>query len=159
MIELFNNFSTLIIFLHVISAIVWLGGMIVIRFAIHYSMQNIEEPKIKLGRTLENLKRFFYMVIPSIIALLITAIILILALNFKDTSLYKFVIAKEIIWLIMTAIFMIIYIKRNKAQKAFDIGDFTTAKNKLNLLAKYLIPINIFLGIIAVILGITLRGF
>lgn len=59
----------------------------------------------------------------------------------------------------MTAIFMIIYIKRNKAQKAFDIGDFTTAKNKLNLLAKYLIPINIFLGIIAVILGITLRGF
>ncbi len=159
MIELFNNFSTLIIFLHVISAIVWLGGMIVIRFAIHYSMQNIEEPKIKLGRTLENLKRFFYMVIPSIIALLITAIILILALNFKDSSLYKFVIAKEIIWLIMSAIFIIIYIKRNKAQKAFDIGDFTTAKNHLALLAKYLIPINIFLGIIAVILGITLRGF
>ena len=109
--ELFNNFSTLIIFLHVISAIVWLGGMIVIRFAVHYSMQNIEEPKIRLGRTLENLKRFFSMVIPSIITLLITAIILILALD------------------------------------------------QLNPLAKYLIPINIFLGIVAVILGITLRGF
>ena len=159
MIELFNNFSTLIIFLHVISAIVWIGGMIVIRFAVHYSMQNIEEPKIRLGRTLENLKRFFSMVIPSIITLLITAIILILALDFKDTELYKFVIAKEIIWFIMTLIFVVIYIKRNKAQKSFDIGDFTTAKNHLALLAKYLIPINIFLGIIAVILGITLRGF
>ncbi len=115
--ELFNNFSTLIIFLHVISAIVWIGGMIVIRFAVHYSMQNIEEPKIKLGRTLENLKRFFSMVIPSIITLLITAIILILALDFKDTELYKFVIAKEIIWFIMTVIFIIIYIKRDNSQK------------------------------------------
>lgn len=49
--------------------------------------------------------------------------------------------------------------KRDKAQKAFDGGDFSSAKNQLNPLAKYLIPINIFLGIVAVILGITLRGF
>lgn len=122
--ELFNNFSTLIIFLHVISAIVWIGGMIVIRFAVHYSMQNIEEPKIRLGRTLENLKRFFSMVIPSIITLLITAIILILALDFKDTELYKFVIAKEIIWFIMTLIFIVIYVKREKAQKLLMVGIF-----------------------------------
>ena len=54
---------------------------------------------------------------------------------------------------------VIIYIKRDKAQKAFDGGDFLSAKNQLNPLAKYLIPINIFLGIVAVILGITLRGF
>ena len=157
--ELFNNFSTLIIFLHVISAIVWIGGMIVIRFAVHYSMQNIEEPKIRLGRTLENLKRFFSMVIPSIITLLITAIILILALDFKDTELYKFVIAKEIIWFIMTLIFIIIYIKRDKAQKAFDGGDFLSAKNQLNPLARYLIPINIAFGLVEIYLGIALRGF
>ena len=157
--ELFNNFSTLIIFLHVISAIVWIGGMIVIRFAVHYSMQNIEEPKIRLGRTLENLKRFFSMVIPSIITLLITAIILILALDFKDTELSKFIIDKELIWFIMTLIFVVIYIQGDKTQKAFDGGDFLSAKNQLNPLAKYLIPINIFLGIVAVILGITLRGF
>ena len=159
MVDFFRNYSSIIVFLHVISAVIWVGGMIAIRFAVHYSMQNIEEPKIRLGRTLENLKRFFSMVIPSIITLLITAIILILALDFKDTELYKFVIAKEIIWFIMTLIFVVIYIKRDKAQKAFDSGDFLSAKNQLNPLAKYLIPINIFLGIIAVILGITLRGF
>jgi uncharacterized membrane protein len=145
--------------LHVLSAIIWLGGMIVIRFAVHYSMQNIEEPSIKLGRTLENLKRFFSMVIPSIITLLITAIIMILALGFKDTELYKYVILKEIIWIVMSAIFIIIYIRRNKAQNAFDNKDFATAKNHLNPIAKYLIPINILLGTIALILGITLRGF
>ena len=157
--ELFNNFSTLIIFLHLISAIIWIGGMIVIRFAVHYSMQNIEDPKIKLGRTLENLKRFFSMVIPSIIILLITAIIMIIALELKESELYKFAIVKEIVWTIMTIIFVVIYIKRNKAQKAFDNGDFATAKNQLTPLAKYLIPTNIVLGLIAIILGITLRGF
>ena len=110
--ELFNNFSTLIIFLHVISAIVWIGGMIVIRFAVHYSMQNIEEPKIKLERTLENLKRFFSLVIPAILTLLITAIIMIIGLGFKENTLYSLIIVKELIWSLMTIIFIIIYIKR-----------------------------------------------
>ena len=159
MTEFFNNFSSIIVFLHVISAVIWVGGMIAIRFAVHYSMQNIEDPKVKLGRTLENLKRFFNIVIPTIITLLITAIIMIIALGFKGTELYSIVIAKEIIWTIMTVIFITIYIKRNKAQKAFDSGDFANAKNNLLPIATYFIPANIILGLIAIFLGITLRGF
>ncbi len=159
MTELFNNFSSLIVFLHVISAVLWVGGMIAIRFAVHYSIQNIAEPKIKIERTLENLKRFFNMVIPAILILLITAIIMIIALGFKGTPLYSFVIAKEAIWTIMTIIFITIYIKRNKAEKAFIEGDFLSAKNNLAPIAKYYIPINIILGIVAIYLGVTLRGF
>ncbi len=159
MIDLFKNYSSIIVFLHVTSAVIWVGGMIAIRFAVHYSMQNIEDPKIKLGRTLENLKRFFSMVIPAILTLLITAIIMIIALGFKGTELYSIVIVKEIIWTIMTVIFITIYIKRNKAQKAFDSGDFANAKNNLLPIATYFIPANIILGLIAIFLGITLRGF
>ena len=159
MTELFNNFSSLIIFLHVISAVLWVGGMIAIRFAVHYSIQNIVEPKIKIERTLENLKRFFNMVIPAILILLITAVIMIIALGFKGTPLYSFVIAKEAIWTVMTIVFIIIYVKRNKAEKAFIAGDFLTAKNNLAPIAKYYIPLNIILGIIAIYLGVTLRGF
>lgn len=159
MTELFNNFSAPIVFLHVISAVIWVGGMIAIRFGIHYSMQEIAEPKIKLERTLDNLKRFFNMVIPSIAILLITAIIMIIALGFKGTELYSTVIAKEAIWTVMTIVFIIIYTKRNKAQKAFEGGDFLTAKNNLAPIAQYLIPLNIVLGLIAIFMGITLRGF
>ena len=159
MTDFFKSYSSIIVFLHVISAVIWVGGMIAIRFAVHYSMQNIEDQKIKLGRTLENLKRFFSMVIPAILTLLITAIIMIIALGFKGTELYSIVIAKEIIWTIMTVIFITIYIKRNKAQKAFDSGDFANAKNNLLPIATYFIPANIILGLIAIFLGITLRGF
>jgi uncharacterized membrane protein len=157
--DLFNSYSSLIVFLHVISAVIWVGGMIAIRFAVHYSMQNIEDPKVKLGRTLENLKRFFYIVIPTIITLLITAIIMIVALGFKGTALYNIVIVKEIIWTIMLIIFITIYMKRNKAQKAFDNGDFANTKKQLIPIATYFIPINIVLGLVAIFLGITLRGF
>ena len=157
--DLFNSYSSLIVFLHVISAVIWVGGMIAIRFAVHYSMQNIEDPKVKLGRTLENLKRFFYIVIPTIITLLITAIMMIIALGFKGTALYNIVIVKEIIWTIMLLIFITIYMKRNKAQKAFDNGDFANTKKQLIPIATYFIPINIVLGLVAIFLGITLRGF
>lgn len=158
MVDFFKDYSSIIVFLHVISAVIWVGGMIAIRFAVHYSIQNIEEPKIKLARTLELLKRFFFMVIPAILTLLITAIIMIIALGFKGTELYSVVVVKEIIWTIMTLIFITIYIKRNKAQKAFDSGNFASAKNNLLPIATYFIPINIILGLIAIFLGITLRG-
>ena len=159
MVDFFKDYSSIIVFLHVISAVIWVGGMIAIRFAVHYSMQNIEEPKIKLARTLELLKRFFSMVIPAILTLLITAIIMIIALGFKGTELYNVVVIKEIIWSIMTLIFITIYIRRIKAQKAFDNNDFLNAKNNLLPIATYFIPVNIVLGLVAIFLGITLRGF
>ncbi|RXJ85226.1 hypothetical protein [Arcobacter sp. CECT 8985] len=157
--SLFNNYSSLIVFLHVISAVLWVGGMIAIRFAIHYSIQDIKEPKIKLERTLENLRRFFNMVIPAIITILITAIIMIIALNLKQSSLYSTAIAKESIWTIMTIVFITIYIKRNKAQKYFNANDLQNCKNQLAPIAKFYIPLNIILGIIAIYLGVVLRGF
>ncbi len=157
--ELFLQFPALIVFLHVISAVIWVGGMIAIRFAVHYSMQNILEPKIKLGRTLENLKRFFNILLPFIALLLITALILIFGLEFKNTPLNKFVHMKESIWMAMTLIYITVYIKRNKAQKSFDKEDFKEAKKQLAPIAKIYIPLNIFLGLVAIYLGVTLRGF
>lgn len=132
--------------------------MIAIRFAVHYSMQNIEEPKIKLERTLENLKRFFSLVIPAILTLLITAIIMIIGSGFKENTLYSLVIVKELIWSLMTIIFIIIYIKRNKAQKSFLNEDMNTTKNNLIPITNYFIPINILLGIVAIFIGVLLRG-
>lgn len=157
--ELFLISPSLILFLHVLSAIVWIGGMIAVRFAIHHSMQNIAEPRIKLERTLENLQRFFNIVLPFIIILLITALLLVFGIGFKDTPLNKFIHVKESVWLVMTIIFIIVYIKRNQAQKAFEGGDMVTTKAKLMPIAQYFIPINILLGVLAVYLGVILRGF
>lgn len=158
-VEIFSKYSALIVFAHVLSAIIWIGGMVAIRFAVHPSMQNISEPKIKLARTLENLKRFFNIVIPFIAILIVTAMLLAIGLGFKGTTLYPIVHVKEAIWTIMTIIFIVIYKKRNKAERAFLSGDMQTTKDELLPIAKYFIPINITLGIFALYFGVVLRGF
>lgn len=152
------TFGSFIVFLHIFSAIVWVGGMIAIRFAVHYSIQEIEDPKIKLGRTLEFLRRFFNMVIPAIIILVLSAVLMSLAFGLKETDYAFLVHTKETIWGIMTLIFVFIYKKRNQAQVFFESGDFKNAKETLAPLSLWMIPTNIALGVVALYLGVTLRG-
>lgn len=150
--ELFINYGTMIVFLHILSAIVWIGGMIAIRFAVHFSVQTIEDTKSKLQTTLLNLKYFFYMVIVCIVMLFITAIIMVLALELQGLMVHL----KESIWFIMTIIFVIVFIKRNLAQKYFDQEEYAKAKEQLQPIAKYFIPMNILLGLCALFLGIII---
>ncbi len=142
----------MIVFLHILSAIVWIGGMIAIRFAVHFSVQTIEDTKSKLQTTLLNLKYFFYMVIVCIVMLFITAIIMVLALELQGLMVHL----KESIWFIMTIIFVIVFIKRNLAQKYFDQEEYAKAKEQLQPIAKYFIPMNILLGLCALFLGIII---
>ncbi len=172
MVGLFGTYAHEIVFLHVISALIWVGGMIAIRFAVHPSMQMIEDPKIKLGRTLAITGKFFHLVIPFILLLIITAVLMAVGLGFRvaavDESgtvisqaaydLYQIVHVKEVVWMVMTANFTWMYFKRRKAQKLFDAGDLPAAKATVALIPKYLLPINIVLGILALWLGLTLRG-
>jgi hypothetical protein len=81
-----------------------------------------------------------------------------IGLELKVSPLYPIVHIKEAIWSVMAVIFTIIYLKRNKAQKLFDEGDFKSAKETLTPLALWMIPTNIALGLIALYLGVTLRG-
>ena len=152
-ITLFANYAQEIVFLHVLSAIIWVGGMIAIRFAVHPSMQTINEPKIKLGKTLMLMGKFFHIVIPFILILLLTAVILIFAMGKSPI-----IEIKENIWMIMAANFTWMYSKRYKAQKLFDEGKLPEEKAMVALIPKLLLPINIVLGIIALYLGISLRG-
>lgn len=157
--EIFLYNSTLVVLLHVISAVIWVGGMIAIRFAVHPAMQNIEDGKIRVARTLELLKNFFNIVTVFIVVLLLTALIMSFAIDFNGAGLTYFVHLKELIWTTMTIIFMIIVKRRDRAEKAFLSGDMNSTKILLAPIAKYLIPTNITLGIIAIAFGITLRGY
>ncbi len=152
-ITLFANYAQAIVFLHVLSAIIWIGGMIAIRLAVHPTMQSIDEPQIKLGKTLQLMGKFFNIVMPFIFILLLTAIVLIFAME-KSPELQ----IKESIWVIMTANFIWMYTKRYKAQKLFNRGELPQAKAMVALIPKFLLPLNIVLGLVALWLGVALRG-
>ena len=158
MITLYTNFASFIVFLHVLSAFVWVGGMIAIRLAVHPTMQSIEDPKIKLGKTLMLVGKFFHLVIPFILLIFMTGLIMAVAMQGHHGELKSIFLAKEMICVVMAANFTWMYIKRRKAQKLFDEGNLPDAKQAVALIPKLLLPVNILLGVIALWLGITLRG-
>lgn len=160
-VSLFANNAKMILFFHVISAIVWVGGMLLIKFVVSPSLDHIQDVTVRLSRKLEILYKFFNIVIIFIVILVATALFMAIGLGLKQShpELYMIVHIKEAIWTIMTAVFSWIYILRNKAERLFVSGDHGGAKQKLQFISQYLLPLNILLGLLAVYLGITLRGF
>ena len=172
MVELFADYRTQIVFLHVISAVIWVGGMIAMKFAAHPSFVSIESPLHRLERISHALKRLFAIVSPFVIILIITAVIMAVGLGFRAAAvdangnvidsyamhIYNLVHVKEVIWMVMAGNLALMMFLRNKAQKLLDMGDSAGAKKKLELIGKYMVPLNIILGIAAIYLGVTLRN-
>jgi uncharacterized membrane protein len=171
-IQTFTDYRTPIIFLHIISAVVWVGGMIAMRFAAHHSIQSIHNTQIKLERTTHALKRLFSIVAPFVAILIITAVLMAVGYGFRAAAidangnvtdayamhLYNLVHVKESIWLLMTVNFIAMVLRRNKAEKLIAQGDFSAAAKALMLIGRYMVPLNIILGICAIYLGVTLRN-
>jgi len=150
----FEEYKTIIIFLHIFSAVVWVGGMIAIKIAVHPVLQSIEEPKIKLGKTLHIVGRLFNLVMPFIGIIALCGVIIIQGTGLSGVIVH----IKETLWTIMTLNYTYMYIKRTQAQKLFDLGNFASAKEHVRLLPNILLPLNILLGVIAIFLGVMLRG-
>ncbi len=174
MTELFNDYGHWIVFLHVLSAFIWVGGMIAIRVAVHpvvsrggvtaeQMLQNevttlMLVPKQRLGITLQITGRLFNLVLPFIVILFATGLIMAIATGGHHGDLKSLFISKEILWSIMAINYSYMYAKRAKGWKLFSQGDVALAKAQLSLIPNLLLPLNIVLGIIALWLGVSLRG-
>ena len=174
MTELFSSYGHLIVFLHVLSAFIWVGGMIAIRVAVHPVIQRggvtaeemlqndvmdaMLKPKQRLGITLQITGRLFNLVMLFIAILFITGLMMAIATGGHQGDLKSFFLSKEIIWTIMAVNYTYMYIKRAKAWKLFSSGDVALAKAQMSFIPNLLLPINIILGIVALWLGVTLRG-
>ena len=151
--DFFVEYKTIIVFLHVISAVVWVGGMVAMKFAAHPSFMQIESPAHRLERIADALKRLFCIVAPFVLLLLATAIIMIKGYSISETEFKVFAYAKEGIWTVMFISLSVMIVRRNRAAKALKEGDFVLAKKQLEIIGKYMVPINITLGTIAIFLG------
>lgn len=170
MTDFFWEHNTLIVFLHVISAVLWVGGMVAMRYATHQSLLHLEG-KVRLERVSHALKRLFTIAMPAAIIIIITAVIMAVGLAFRASAvgadgtvldaeqffIYNIVHTKEAIWMIMIANLGAMMYLRAKAAKAIISDDLATAKAKLGLIGKYMVPVNIALGIIAIYMGVFLR--
>lgn len=170
--QLFADYRNTIIFLHIISAVIWVGGMIAIRFAVHQSCAMIADPKMRMERAVHTLGRLFTIVWPLAIVLIVTAVIMAVGLGFRAAaldamgnviddyamSLYQTVHIKEAIWMIMAINLGAMMYRRGQAKKALLSDNLERAKEMLTPIAQYMVPLNIVLGVIAIFIGVVLRN-
>ncbi len=155
-----ENYAVYIIFFHILGAIVWVGGMIAVRFAVHPAMSNISDPSVRLARTLEVTGRLFVLVAPFLAIIIVTGLMMATMFGFRgQTNLSLVVHLKEAIWLIMTLNYALMVYLRFKAQNRFLVMDLKGAADTLSPIARFLLPLNIFLGVLALYFGLVLRGF
>ncbi|MDQ1337675.1 MAG: hypothetical protein QG617_642 [Campylobacterota bacterium] len=156
--DIFLEYKTFIVFLHVISAVVWVGGMIAMRYAAHYSFLEIESPQKRLERIAQALKRLFAIVLPFTVILIVTAVFMIKGYGLSQSDFSPFSHAKEGIWTIMFINLMIMIFRRNKGERLLNEGNMIGAKNQLELIGKFMVPLNIILGITAILIGTYLSS-
>ena len=158
MVEFFAEHKTVIVFLHVISAVIWVGGMVAMRYAAHPSFVQIESPAKRLEHIAIALKNLFTIVVPFVFLLLATAVIMIMGYGLSDSELSIYSHAKEGIWSFMAINLLVMITRRNRAMKLLEQGDMVGAKFSLELIGKYMVPLNIILGVVAIFLGSTLSS-
>jgi uncharacterized membrane protein len=151
--QFFLEYKSIIVFLHVMGAVVWVGGMIAIRFAAHPSFMLIESPQQRLEHIAHALGKLFSIVTPFVILLLVTAVLMIMGYGLPRSEFSFVAHVKEGIWLIMGLNLAMMIVRRNKAVAALKENDVARAKAKLEMIGKYMVPINIALGIVAISLG------
>ena len=170
MVEFFWNNTELLVFVHVLSAVVWVGGMIAMRFAAHYSFQELEGEQ-RLKRTAQALGNLFKIVAPFIVILILTAVLMAVGWGFRAAAVdvdgniidevafhvYNLVHIKEGIWMVMAMNYSYMVWRLFKANRALKTDNLPVAKAMLGMIGKYLVPLNIALGLIAIYLGVVLR--
>ncbi len=156
--DFFAHYSFFIVFLHVLSAVIWIGGMITIKIAVHPVLHTIKNEQERVQKSIMIVGRLFTLVIPSIILLVATGVIFELALGLSKGSNAIYIHIKEAIWTLMSINFVYMFIRRVKAKKLFEQGKSKEAAALMKNIPHLLLPINIFLGLFAIALGVILRG-
>ena len=157
MVDFVMTYRLELVFLHMISAVVWVGGMIAMRFAAHPAFMEISDPIERLPKIAKGLKRLFWLVMPFVLILAATGAILTIWYGIKYTDFHYLTHIKEGIWTVMFINLVAMMIRRSRAEKAMREGDYAKAGALLGLIGRVMVPVNIALGLTAIAVGALLR--
>lgn len=160
-IEVFSNFSRIVIFLHVVSSSLLMGSMFVMRFVMQPIDADLPDVKVKFENSIKMMRRYFLFLVPVLFVIIATSLFMHIGMGFKSGNplTYVMVTTKEALWTFIAFNFIYMYLKYCKAQKGFAEENYIEVEENLILMVRYLIPLNFILALISVYFGVILRGF
>ncbi len=160
-IEIFGDFSRIIVFLHIISSSLLIGSMFVMRFVIQPVEEDVPDEKIKYSSCIKMMRRYILFLVPVMIVIIATSVFMHIGLGFKsgNPTTYVMVHTKEALWTFIAFNFIYMYFKYLRAKKGLAEENYIEVEENVILMVKYLIPLNLLLAIISVYFGVILRGY
>ena len=164
-----TDYKTMVVFLHVLSAAVWVGGLV----ALWYIGKNTSRELAIENRFADRvavIKKYFIFLSPFIVTLFITAFLM--AVGYKDSAydsdgfildvqnvqIYKWINMKVSIWSAMVLnMFSMLYFMTKTGCSTYK-NHKSASRHKTTdcmwLINRYLLPLNILFGFIAIYLGV-----
>ncbi len=139
--------------LHLLSAVIWVGGMIFAHSSLRPSAVQVLEPPLRLELWVQVFRRFFVLVWLSIVIILATGYWMLFNYfgGFAGAGLHIHIMHGA--GLLMVVIYLhVFFAPYRRLRQAVIIQDYPLAGAQLNQIRK-MIGINILLGILVIIIG------
>jgi uncharacterized membrane protein len=147
---------TIGLIVHVLAAVIWVGGMFFAYMVLRRSTGTID-PHVRLELWGQVFRQFFPWVWASIVALLVSGYgMMFLALGgFADAGLHVHIM--QAIGLLMIALFLHLYFAPwPRMRRALDAGDYKMATAQLTQIRR-IVATNLALGLITIAIGASGR--
>ena len=156
---LYENFAAFIVPIHLLSTVLWIGGMVMFVFSVYPSLKQIPNQKQMIRTSFRVLKRFYNILIPAMVLQALSGVVMEYGRHYEemDPTLVAIVGAKEAIWALMFMIAIFGYYKISDTKKKCLGDEPELAYDNIRLIAHYLFAISIFLGLFAIYFGLILE--
>ena len=150
-----SSTAAVLVFLHLVSAIVWLGGMVFAHFALRPAAVAVLEPPQRLPLMALALGRFFRLVAAAVIVILATGVALLARVGMAQAPVGWHVMLT--LGLVMAAVFAVIFVQLYPAlTRAVAAREWPAAAGALNRI-RVLVMVNMGLGFAAVAAAVSAR--
>ncbi|MCH9814516.1 MAG: hypothetical protein K0U47_11315 [Epsilonproteobacteria bacterium] len=156
----YYNFASIILPIHIISAVIWVGAMVGYVVSTYPSIKQIPNKKLMVRTSIRTLRRLSQLIIVVSIILGITGVMIAIGASYgdKDPLLAAIINTKEALWIFMFLNTIVIFYKVLQSKQKCMASDAAGAKDNVRLISNYLIMVNIFLGLTATYFGMMLRN-
>ncbi|MDR0407836.1 MAG: hypothetical protein LBH45_02790 [Campylobacteraceae bacterium] len=158
----FERYGDIFMYIHVVGVTMLLGALFAIRFLFYSPVEKaISDDEERYILYMRLLKRFFIFALAALFIIMIVSIFLAVGLHFRnDNPTYGAMMhIKEAVWIFIVFNMIYIYKKYKNALKAFEKNLLIETHENIMLIVKYLIPIILFFGLVAVFFGNIIRGW
>jgi uncharacterized membrane protein len=145
---------TIALFLHVISDVIWVGGMFLAYMAVRPAAVEALEPPQRLKLWTGIFRRFFPWVWAAVVLILLTGF----AMMGQLATVPVYIIAMALIGVVMSAIFLHIYFAPfGRLKRAVAAEDWKAGGAALNQI-RMLVGTNLVLGLVNIAVAVLGRG-